>query len=65
MEVKFLPKEIIEAFYMMGESPRYKNLILDNYVNNICSSEQTQFSALTIDLGYNTRVVSFSGTDDT
>lgn len=60
-----LPKEIIEAFYMMGESPRYKNLILDNYVNNICSSEQTQFSALTIDLGYNTRVVSFSGTDDT
>ena len=60
-----MTKEIIEAFYMMGESPRYKNLILDNYVNNICSSEQTQFSALTIDLGYNTRVVSFSGTDDT
>ena len=60
-----LPKEIITAFYMMGESPRYKNLVLDNYVNNICSSEQTQFSALTIDLGYNTRVVSFSGTDDT
>ena len=60
-----LPKEIIIAFYMMGESPRYKNLVLDNYVNNICSSEQTQFSALTIDLGYNTRVVSFSGTDDT
>ena len=60
-----LPKEIITSFYMMGESPRYKNLVLDNYVNNICSSEQTQFSALTIDLGYNTRVVSFSGTDDT
>ena len=60
-----LPKEIITAFYMMGESPRYKDLVLDNYVNNICSSEQTQFSALTIDLGYNTRVVSFSGTDDT
>ena len=60
-----LPKEIILAFYMLGESPRYKDLILDNYVNNICSSEQTQFSALTIDLGYNTRVVSFSGTDDT
>ena len=60
-----LPKEIITAFYMMGESPRYKNLVLDNYVNNICSFEQTQFSALTIDLGYNTRVVSFSGTDDT
>lgn len=60
-----IPKEIITAFYMMGEYPRYKNLILDNYVNNICSTEQTQFSALTIDLGSNTRVISFSGTDDT
>jgi hypothetical protein len=60
-----IPKKIINAFYMMGEYPRYKNLILDNYVNNICSTEPTQFSALTIDLGSNTRVISFSGTDDT
>lgn len=59
-----IPEDIITAFYKMGEAPRYKDLVLDNYVNNICSAEQTQFSALTIDLDGNTRVIAFSGTDD-
>ena len=60
-----IPKDIISTFYLMAESNRYKDLKLDNYVNNVNKIEETQFSALTIDLDSSTRVVSFSGTDDT
>ena len=45
-----IPKDIISTFYLMAESNRYKDLKLDNYVNNVNKIEETQFSALTIDL---------------
>lgn len=60
-----MPNDIIEAFIEMSKTKRYKDLVIGNYVNRISKDEETQFSALTIDLDYNTRIVSFSGTDDT
>lgn len=60
-----LPDDIIKAFIEMGDAPRYQNLKIGNYVNRICSDQETQFSALTIDLDNHMRVVSFSGTDET
>lgn len=60
-----IPDDIIKAFEEMAKTKRYQNLVIDNYVNLISKDEETQFSALTIDIDHNTRVVSFSGTDDT
>lgn len=60
-----IPTDIIMAFEEMAKSKRYQDLVLGNYVNLISKDEETQFSALTIDIDNHTRVVSFSGTDDT
>ncbi|MBQ8293572.1 MAG: DUF2974 domain-containing protein [Bacilli bacterium] len=60
-----MPEDIIYAFMEMGKAARYKDLVIGNYINEIDDVNQTQFSALTIDLDRNTRIVSFSGTDDT
>ena len=60
-----LDNNIIKMITEMGNSLRYQNLVVGNYINQISKDEETQFSALTIDLDHHTRVVSFSGTDDT
>ena len=53
----------------MCRSPRYKDLVLKNYISNICLNKETQFTALTLDIDneykLDTRIVVFSGTDDT
>ncbi len=59
-----IPDDIIQAFIEMGKSARFKDLVIGNYVDNVSVDDQTQFSALTIDLDFTTRIVSFSGTDD-
>lgn len=60
-----LDNNIIKMITEMGNALRYQNLVIGNYINQISKDEETQFSALTIDLDHHTRVVSFSGTDDT
>lgn len=60
-----IPSDIIQAFEEMAKAKRYQDLVIGNYVNLISKDEETQFSALTIDIDHNTRIVSFSGTDDT
>ncbi|MDD3361890.1 MAG: DUF2974 domain-containing protein [Hespellia sp.] len=49
----------------MGESRRFKNARLSNYVNRIDVDQQKQFSALHITLDDRTTYISFCGTDDT
>ena len=49
----------------MGESRRYGDAILSNYVNVIDLNKQQQFSAMHITLDDKTTYVSFAGTDDT
>ena len=60
-----IPPQLVELVILMGKSNRYKDLVLKNYVSDICTNREIQFTALTLDIDFNTRVVVFSGTDDT
>lgn len=55
------------AFLMrkMASTKRFGNLLLGDYVNDICLDEQSQFCAMTVDLLDGYRNVVFSGTDAT
>lgn len=60
-----IPKEIITIFRRMADLPRYANLYLTGYVNEISEEREMQFSAVTIRLPNGDLVASFRGTDDT
>lgn len=60
-----IPAQIVELLIIMGKSNRYKNLVIKNYEHNISVNTETQFTAFCIDLDLNTRVIVYSGTDDT
>lgn len=51
-------------FEALSNYPRYKDLIVSNYVRINCRETICQFEALTIDLGEEV-VISYGGTDDT
>ncbi|MDL2229663.1 DUF2974 domain-containing protein [Treponema sp. OttesenSCG-928-L16] len=50
---------------VLGKSPRFRDLGLTRYVNNIDISKEKQFSALTILIDDGSTFVSFRGTDNT
>lgn len=50
---------------LMAETPRFKNLMLSNYVNNIDKDSDLQFSAISFDIDSKLKFVSFRGTDGT
>lgn len=50
---------------LMAETPRFKNLMLSNYVNNIDKDSDLQFSAISFDIDNKLKFVSFRGTDGT
>lgn len=60
-----IPKEIITVFRRLADTPRYADLYLTGYVNEICEERDMQFSAITVRLPQGDTVVSFRGTDDT
>lgn len=60
-----MTKNSILVFKEMAKSNRFKNLKLSRYVNDINEQEQSQFSAITIQLDDNSTYVAFSGTDAT
>ncbi len=60
-----IPKEIISIFRKLADTPRYADLYLTGYVNEICEAKEMQFSAITVRLPGDHLVVSFRGTDDT
>lgn len=60
-----IPNAITKAFYLMGESNRYKDLELSDYINDIDLETQSQFCALTINISKDLNVISLSATDDT
>lgn len=60
-----IPHQLIELIIRLGKCNRYKNLIIKNYINDICINKEIQFTALTIDIDDDTIVAVFSGTDDT
>lgn len=60
-----VPREIVALFRQMADAPRYRDLQLCGYVNEICEKKQVQFSALTIRLPDDTWFAAVRGTDDT
>lgn len=62
----FFPAGLNELFKHVGESKRFSLLKLSNYVRDIDHDSETQFSAMTLDAPkMKTKIVVFSGTDDT
>ena len=51
--------------FEMAESVRFGNCVIRNYVNEIVTEEEQQFSAVEIVLDDGTSYISFRGTDDT
>ncbi|MCI9465058.1 MAG: DUF2974 domain-containing protein [Lachnospiraceae bacterium] len=54
-----------ELFLLMAGSKRFGDLKLRNYVNRIEPEKETQFSAVTIQLGDGTFYIAYRGTDET
>ena len=59
-----VPAEIIKLFRRLSDTPRYRDLWLTGYINEVCLTREMQFSALTLVLPDACRFVSFRGTDD-
>ena len=59
-----IPKEIILLATHAARSKRFGTLYINNFVNNINEDDQSQFCAMTFDLG-SAKYVVFRGTDDT
>lgn len=60
-----LTSRSFEVLKAMGNTFRYKNLILDHYINEIDEQANLQFSAITIQYRNKWKYVAFRGTDDT
>ena len=59
-----LPPAIKTLFRIMASTPRFRDLELSGYVNEVSEQRDLQFSALTIRLPKDQIFVAFSGTDD-
>lgn len=61
----FFYEEAEEIFAMMAVSPRYSNMTLCNFVNQIDLIEHKQFSALHVNVAPKQTFITFRGTDQT
>lgn len=59
-----LPPAILTLFRAMAHAPRFRDLELTGYVNDVCVRRDMQFSAFTVRLPKDQLFVAFSGTDD-
>lgn len=59
-----VPPQIVDILIKMGESHRFENIVLRNYESEINDSKEIQFTVCTLDIDEETRVIVFSGTDD-
>lgn len=60
-----IPVDILTLFRRMAHTRRFRDLILEGYVNEISESRETQFSAVTVRMPDDRLFVAFRGTDDT
>ena len=59
------PPQILDILIEMGKSHRFQDLVISNYESDICTNREIQFTTFCIDLDEHTRVIVYSGTDDT
>lgn len=57
--------DIIKLLKIASESRRFGNVVLKGFVNEVDIKTQKQFCAVCYEIGKNTKVVAFRGTDDT
>lgn len=60
-----VPAEIHDMFLLMGQSDRFRHLLLSDYINQIEIEAQVQFAAVTVFLNTDEMYIAFRGTDDT
>lgn len=60
-----LMKEDVRLLTFLAESPRFQNMEIMMYVNQIDTKTQTQFSVITVKINENRYFISFRGTDNT
>lgn len=60
-----LLKDDVRLLTVLAESPRFQNMEILMYVNQIDVETQTQFSVITVKLNENHYFISFRGTDNT
>ena len=62
---RLVPDSIFRLLDVMSRTPRFRDMILSDYVNQIDEEEEKQFSAITINLGDGSYYIAYRGTDDT
>ncbi|MBQ9985822.1 MAG: DUF2974 domain-containing protein [Oscillospiraceae bacterium] len=65
IEKKLLVKADKRLLEMLCESERFRELVLFEYVNRIDEESETQFSAVTVQVGRGKYYIAFRGTDET
>lgn len=64
IEKKLLMKEDKKLLELLSESERFSELVLIEYVNRVDETDETQFSAITVQIGRGKYYVAFRGTDE-
>lgn len=62
---RLVPDSIFRLLDVLSRTPRFRDMILSDYVNQIDEEEEKQFSAITINLGDGSYYIAYRGTDDT
>ena len=65
IELIVLIKEDVHLLASLAESPRFQNMEIMMYVNQIDAETKTQFSVITVRITENRYFISFRGTDNT
>ncbi len=64
-DLPVLQKDDLRLLETLAKSPRFQNMVLSRYVNELDGQSQTQFSAITVRLDDRSSFLSFRGTDNT
>jgi hypothetical protein len=59
----FILRQRLQALQLMGRAPRYMDLLLSDFVDEISTEDETQFSAVTLTLENGIKVICYRGTD--
>ncbi len=59
----FLLRQRLQVLQLMGQAPRYRDLMLSDFADVVSSEDETQFSAVTLTLENGIKVICYRGTD--
>jgi hypothetical protein len=62
---RLVPDAIFDLLDTLSRSPRFQEMKIFNYVNQIDEEAEKQFCAMTVEIGDGTWYIAYRGTDDT